>query len=157
PGGLTSPGRKRPELNDRGFWVSRGEGAYLWDIEGRRYIDINCGHGGAQAGHSHPAIISALHRTLERGILCGQETLLPARVASRIGEGVLGADLVRFTFTGTKATELAVMVARAYTGRMNIVRFEGHYHGYNEYLQFSMWPPLDKAGPREAPRVVPTN
>lgn len=153
-GGLTSAARRRPELGGHPFWVTRGEGAYLWDIEGKKYIDINAGHGGAQVGHSHPAIKEALRQGIELGHLCGQETLLAGRVASRITKMVPCAELVRFVFTGTKATELAIRVARGYTGRLKVIKFEGHYHGFNESLQFNMmFHSQDQPGPRECPTV----
>ncbi len=151
--GLTSPGRVRKELDGRAFWVSRGEGAYLWDLKGNKYVDLNAGHGAALVGHSHPAIRLALRKGIEMGILCGQETMLPALVAQRICELVPCAERVRLVFTGTEATQLAIRIARGFTGKWKIVKFEGHYHGYNEPLQFNFQPPLDQAGPREAPAV----
>lgn len=152
--GLTSPGRVRPELDNRGFFVSRGEGAYLYDIEGRKYVDLNCGHGASLIGHSHPEIMAALRRGLDLGTLCGQETVYPARVARRLVEMVPSAELVRFTLTGTAATGLAVKVARGFTGRKKVIKFEGHYHGHNDALQFSIHPPFEKMGPRTSPHVI---
>lgn len=153
-GGFSSPARSRPELGGRAFWVSRGQGAYLWDIQGNKYNDINAGHGAAQVGHAHPAIDQAIQEGIKMGLICGQETLLPGRVASRLCNLVPAAELVRFVFTGTKATDLAIRLARGHTGRSKIIKFEGHYHGHNDSLQFSMFPPLDKAGPRECPAVL---
>src|SRR5215831_14637751 len=86
--GLTSPGRRRAELDGRAFIVSRGEGAYLYDLMGQKYVDLNAGHGGALVGHSHPAIKAALLKGIEMGILCGQETVMPSLVAQRITEMV---------------------------------------------------------------------
>ena len=151
--GLTTPGRRRADLNDRPFFVSHGEGAYVRDLEGRRYVDLNCGHGAALLGHSHPDLQAALRRGIEMGILCGQETVLPSRVARRIVEMVPSADLVRLMFTGTEATAAAVRVARAFTGKLGVVKFEGHYHGFNDSLEFSFWPSLDDAGSRKSPAV----
>lgn len=155
--GLTSPGRVRAELDGRGFFVSRGEGAYLYDTEGRRYVDLNAGHGAALIGHSHPQIIEALRRGLELGILCGQETVYPARAARYLVEMIPSAELVRFTFTGTEATALAIRLARGFTGRNRVIKFEGHYHGQNDALQYSMHTPFDKLGPRNRPNVVGTS
>ena len=152
--GLTSPGRRRAELGGRAFLVSRGEGAYLYDLQGQRYIDLNAGHGGALVGHSHPAIRAALLQGIEMGVLCGQETVIPSLVARRIHDMVPCAERVRLMFTGTEATALAVRMARALTGKLKIVKFEGHYHGQNDPLQFNIQPPLDKAGPRNAPNVL---
>ena len=87
--GLTSPGRRRAELDGHAFLVSRGEGAYLYDLRGQKYVDLNARHGGALVGHSHPAIKAALLEGLEMGTLCGQETVIPSLVARRIVEMVL--------------------------------------------------------------------
>lgn len=151
--GMTTPGRRREELGNRPFFVSRGSGAYIWDLEGRRYIDLNCGHGSSLVGHNHPAIMAALQKGLEMGILCGQETVLPSRVAKHLVEMIPCAELVRLMFTGTEATALAVRVARAFTGKLKIVKFEGHYHGHNDVLQFNYSTPFDEAGPRASPPV----
>ena len=83
--GMTTPGRRREELANRRFFVSRGSGAYLYDLEDRKYIDLNCGHGTSLVGHSHPAMMPALQKALEAVILCGQETVLPSRVAPASG------------------------------------------------------------------------
>ncbi len=91
--GMTTPGRRREELDDRPCFVSRGSGAYLFDLDGRRYVDLNCGHGAALVGHSHPAIKAALHKGIERGIMCGQETVFPSRVAQRLVEMLPCAEL----------------------------------------------------------------
>lgn len=152
--GFTSPGRIRTELDGRAFLVSRGEGAYLYDLRGQKYVDLNAGHGGALVGHSHPAIRAALHKGIDMGILCGLETVMPSLVAQRICEMVPCAEWVRLMFTGTCADALAVRMARAFTGRLKIVKFEGHYHGHNDSLQFSSWPSLDKVGPRSSPAVL---
>jgi len=153
-GGLTSPGRRRAELDGHAFLVSRGEGAYLYDLQGRKYVDLNTGHGGSLLGHSHPAIKAALLKGVEMGTLCGQETVMPSLVAQRITELVPCAERVRLMFTGTEATAVAIRIARAFTGRLRIVKFEGHYHGQNDALQFNFQPPLDKAGPRNSPQVI---
>jgi glutamate-1-semialdehyde 2,1-aminomutase len=152
--GLTTPGRPRVELNGQAFLVSRGEGPYLYDLKGRKYVDMNAGHGGALVGHTHPAIKAALLEGVEMGVLCGQETVMPSLVAQRITEMVPSAELVRLMFTGTEATALAVRMVRAFTGKLKIVKFEGHNHGMNDALQFSNWPPLDKVGPRASPAAV---
>ena len=152
--GLSSPARGRPELAGRPFSVSRGQGAYLWDLAGKKYIDLNAGHGASQLGHAHPAIEKALLQGIKMGVICGQETLLPGRVASRITKILPCAELVRFMFTGTRATALAIRVARAYTGKLKVIKFEGHYHGHGDALQFSTFPPLEKLGPRDCPAVV---
>ena len=151
--GMTTPGRRREELGGRPFFISRGSGAYLFDLEDRRYVDFNCGHGAALIGHSHPAIKAALQQGIEMGILCGQETVLPSRVAQRLVEMIPCAELVRLMFTGTEATALAVRVARAFTGKLRVVKFEGHYHGHNDVLQFNYSTSIDEAGPRTSPPV----
>ena len=156
-GGMSSPVRRRAELGNRPFYVARGEGPYVWDLNDKRYIDFNCGHGAVLLGHTHPALREALHRGMELGMLCGQETTLPARVAQRLTEMIPGAERVRFLFTGTDATALAVRVARAYTGKLKVIKFEGHYHGVNDPLGFNHWTSPDQSGPRSSPLLRQEN
>ena len=156
-GGLSSPVRRRMELGNRPFYVARGEGAYVWDENDKRYLDLNCGHGSVLLGHSHPALREAMQRGIDMGMLCGQETVLPARVAQRLTEMIPGAERVRFLLTGKDATALAVRVARAHTGKLKVIKFEGHYHGVNDPLAFNNWPPPDQSGPRSSPSLRQEN
>lgn len=153
PGGVSAAARLNPAFG-RPFFAQRGEGPWVWNVDGRRYIDLNMSFGAALLGHGHPSVRRAVEGALARGLLCGFETDLQATVARRIVETVPCAELVRFTMSGTETTWHAVRTARAYTGRRKVVKFEGHFHGFNDSLGYSMWPTLDEAGPEREPTVI---
>lgn len=153
PGGVSAAARINPALG-RPFFAERGQGPWVWDVDGRRYIDLNMSFGAGLLGHGHAGVRRAVQDALERGMLCGFETSLQSKVARRIVETVPCAELVRFTLSGTETTWHALRTARAYTGRPRVVKFEGHFHGFNDALGYSMWPSLAEAGPEQAPAVV---
>lgn len=153
PGGVNASARMNQALGHALFFT-HGKDAYLYDVDGRRYVDYCMSHGASLLGHGHPAIVQAVQRALELGILCSCETEHQVALAERLKTLFPGTDLVRYTCTGTEDTWHAVRVARAYTGRMGVVKFEGHYHGVNDTVGFSHWPKLDQAGPAKQPRPV---
>jgi len=154
PGGVTASARYNRALG-HALYVTHGEGAYLYDVDGHRYLDYCMSHGASLLGHGHPAVIEAVQRALDLGILCSCETEHQVALAERLKELFPGSDLVRYTCTGTEDTWHALRVARAYTGRLGVVKFEGHYHGVNDTAGYSHWPELAKAGPADRPRAVP--
>jgi glutamate-1-semialdehyde 2,1-aminomutase len=135
----------------RPFYASRGEGSRVYDVDGKELIDMCTSHGGSILGHKHPKIVAAIEKALLMGILCSYETEYQGQLAKRISQMVPSAELMRFTCSGTEATMHAIRVARTVTGKDKIIKFEGHFHGYHDYVQFSWGPPLDKAGPVDAP------
>ncbi len=135
PGGISSSIRYSKALG-RPFYVERGEGAYLYDLEGREYVDLSTSHGATILGHNHPGIRAAIEEALRCGIVCSNETPAQSRVAAALAEMVPCVDMVRFTCSGTEATMHAIRLAREYTGREKIVKFEGHFHGFHDYV---MW------------------
>jgi len=153
PGGVNASARFDRALGHPLF-VGHGQGAYLYDVDGNRYVDYCMSHGASLLGHGHPAIVQAVQQALDLGILCSCETEHQVALAERLKELFPGTDMVRYTCTGTEDTWHAVRVARAFTGRMGVVKFEGHYHGVNDTLGFSHWPKLDQAGPPDEPRAV---
>jgi len=154
PGGVNASARMNPALGHPLF-MQRGEGAYLFDVDGNRYIDYCISHGASLLGHGHPAITAAVEQALEIGGLLAYETELQVEVAERLLALFPGMDMVRYTCSGTETTWHALRVARAYTGKYGIVKFEGHYHGVNDTVGYSHWPDLEKAGPAQRPRAVP--
>jgi glutamate-1-semialdehyde 2,1-aminomutase len=154
PGGVSAAARFHPALG-RPFFAARGEGARLWDVDGREYLDFHMSFGAGLLGHGHPAIKAAVERALDMGILCAFETEVHGETARKITELVPCAELVRFTGSGTETTWHAVRTARVFTGRWKIVKFEGHFHGFSDVLGYSSWPPLDMAGPPDAPARIP--
>jgi len=154
PGGVNASARLNRALNHPLF-MRAGKGAYLYDVDGHRYIDYGLSHGASLLGHGHPAIIAAVQEALDMGLLLAFETEIQVEVAERLLPLFPGADMVRYTCSGTETTWHALRVARAYTGKLGVIKFEGHYHGVNDTVGYSHWPDLAKAGPPEAMRPVP--
>ena len=153
PGGVSSSIRLNRALG-RPFYVSRGEGAYLYDLDGRQYVDLLTAHGAALLGHNHPGVRAAVEAALACGVVCGMETGAHTRVAQALAEIVPCIDMVRFTCSGTEATMHALRLAREYTGREKFIKFDGHFHGYHDYVMWNYGgysPADDQAG---APRHV---
>ncbi|MCJ7550986.1 MAG: aspartate aminotransferase family protein [Anaerolineae bacterium] len=154
PGGVNASARMNSALGHPLF-MQRGEGAYLFDVDGNRYIDYCISHGASLLGHGHPAITAAVDQALGVGGLLAYETELQVEVAERLLALFPGMDMVRYTCSGTETTWHALRVARAYTGKYGVVKFEGHYHGVNDTVGYSHWPDLEEAGPAQRPRAVP--
>ena len=154
PGGVTASARFNPALG-HALFMERGAGAYLYDVDGNRYIDYCTSHGASILGHGHPAIVAAVEEALSKGILLACETEIQVEVAEKLLRLFPGAEMVRYACSGTETTWHALRVARAYTGRYGVIKFEGHYHGVNDTVGYSHWPDLGKAGPPPRPRPVP--
>ena len=154
PGGVCASARANAAIGHP-FYVSRGDGALLYDLDGRPYIDMCTSHGASLLGHNHPAIKAAVQSALDAGILCASETAQASRLASRICEIVPCAEMVRFGGSGTETVMHGLRLARAATGRSKLIKFEGHFHGYADAVNFSVMPPLDQAGPARTPRAYP--
>lgn len=154
PGGVCAAARANEAIG-RPFYVSRGEGAYLYDLDGRPYVDMCTSHGASLLGHGHPAITAAVRQALDLGVLCSAETVHPSLLARRICDLVPCAEMVRFAGSGTETVMHGLRLARRATGRDRIIKFEGHFHGYYDTLNYSVMPPLDQAGPASAPVAWP--
>jgi len=154
PGGVNASARMNAALGHPLFFA-RGDGAYLFDVDGNRYTDYCTSHGASLLGHGHPRIAAAVQQALAMGGLLACETELQIEVAERLLALFPGMDLVRYTCSGTETTWHALRVARAYTGKFGVVKFEGHYHGVNDTVGYSHWPDLAEAGPAASPRPVP--
>ncbi len=135
PGGVNSPVRAFRSVGGTPYFVARGAGAYVWDVEGRRYLDYVQSYGASILGHAHPAVVDAIRSAALDGTTFGapteREVLLAEAISARIGPG---CDLVRLVSSGTEATMSAVRLARGFTGRDRIVMFEGCYHGHSDGL-----------------------
>ena len=154
PGGVTASFRVNRAIG-RPFYVARGDGAYVYDLEGRQYVDMCLSHGASLLGHNHPAVKTAVTQALELGIICSYENEHHATLAQQICDLVPCAEMVRFAGSGTETVMHALRLARVATGREKIIKFEGHFHGYSDALNYSVSPPLAEAGPVEAPRAYP--
>src|SRR5207248_8968510 len=125
------------------FYVERADGARKWDVDGHVYLDCWSGHGALILGHNHPAIVRAITEQARRGLHYSACSELEVRWAELIRQCVPGADKVRFTLTGTETTALAVRVARAFTGRSKLVKFQGHFHGVHDALVAAVKDPFE--------------
>lgn len=133
------------------IFYERGEGARLHDVDGNVVIDYAAANGPNILGHAPPAVLEAVVKSLPMGQLYAGQHRLEIDLARRICELVPCAELVRFASSGSEADQAAIRLARAHTGRTKIVKFEGHYHGWFDNVFVSVNPPLDQAGPANAP------
>ncbi len=134
PGGVNSPVRAFRSVGGAPYFVARGEGAYVWDVEGHRYLDYVQSYGASILGHASPGVIAAIRDAAGRGTTYGAPTVGEVRLAEAICQRVEGCEMVRLVSSGTEATMSAVRVARGATGRDRIIVFEGCYHGHSDGL-----------------------
>ena len=134
PGGVNSPVRAFRAVGGEPFFVERAEGAYLWDVDGNRYLDYVGSWGPAILGHAHPKVIGAIQSAAAKGTSFGVSNPLEVELAEKICRAVPGIDRIRFCNSGTEATMSAIRLARGFTGRDKIIKFEGCYHGHADYL-----------------------
>jgi glutamate-1-semialdehyde 2,1-aminomutase len=130
PGGVNSPVRAFRGVGGVPRFIERGEGAYLIDADGNRYIDYVLSWGPLILGHAHPAVIDAICEQARRGTTFGAPTALESELAELVVAAVPSIDMVRFVSSGTEATMSAIRLARAYTGREKLIKFAGCYHGH---------------------------
>ncbi len=134
--------------------IARAEGCHLYDVDGNRYVDFANHHTTQILGHNHPAVVRAVERQLEQGIAVagpmGTETALAEALCRRVES----LEMIRFCNSGTEATLHAIRLAREYTGRHVIAKFEGGYHGSHDAVEISTSPDLAKAGPADRPVPV---
>jgi glutamate-1-semialdehyde 2,1-aminomutase len=134
PGGVNSPVRAFRSVGGTPYFVERAEGAYVWDVEGRRYLDYVQSYGASILGHADPDVVTAVSEAASRGTTYGAPTANEVRLAEAICQRVEGCEMVRLVSSGTEATMSAVRVARGATERDRIIVFEGCYHGHSDGL-----------------------
>ncbi|MBW8904201.1 MAG: glutamate-1-semialdehyde 2,1-aminomutase [Betaproteobacteria bacterium] len=134
PGGVNSPVRAFGAVGGTPRFFERAAGAYLWDVEGRRYIDYVGSWGPMVLGHTHPAVVAAIQAAAARALSFGAPTEAETLLAERLCELVPSIERVRLVSSGTEATMTAIRLARGFTGRKIIVKFEGCYHGHADAL-----------------------
>ncbi len=130
PGGVNSPVRAFKGVGGTPVFIKRAKGAYLWDEDDNQYIDYVGSWGPMILGHSHPDIVKAVQDAAEDGLSYGAPTVAETHLADVICEILPSIDLVRMTNSGTEATMTAIRLARGFTGRDKIIKFEGCYHGH---------------------------
>ncbi|BDB99406.1 aspartate aminotransferase family protein [Saccharolobus caldissimus] len=121
------------------IYLVKGKGSRVWDVDGNEYIDFNMGFGVLEVGHSHPRIVEEVRRAVEDSTILGFEYEKSVELAKIICNRY-NVDMVRFSSTGTEATMHAIRIARAYTKRKKIIKFEGHYHGSHDQLLINVNP-----------------
>ncbi|HUZ43296.1 MAG TPA: glutamate-1-semialdehyde 2,1-aminomutase [Acidimicrobiales bacterium] len=134
PGGVNSPVRAFRSVGGEPFFAARGEGAYLWDEAGRRYVDWVQSYGATILGHAHPAVVEAVARAAADGTTYGAPTRREVELAEAICARVAGCEMVRLVSSGTEAGMSVIRTARGATGRSRIVKFAGCYHGHSDGL-----------------------
>ncbi len=135
--------------------LRRASGCELEDVDGRTYIDFSNHHTSQVLGHNHPAILEAVQSQLADGIAMGAATGIETRMARMMCERVPSVERIRFVNSGTEATLHAVRLARCFSGKPKVAKFEGGYHGSHDAVEISVAPPLDSAGDAGEPTAVP--
>jgi glutamate-1-semialdehyde 2,1-aminomutase len=134
PGGVNSPVRAFRSVGGTPYFVARAEGAYVWDVEGRRYLDYVQSWGASILGHAHPHVVEAITAAAKDGTSYGAPTEREVLLAEEVRRRVPGCEMVRLVSSGTEATMTAIRLARGFTGRDRVVKFDGCYHGHSDGL-----------------------
>lgn len=150
PGGVNSPVRAFKAVGGSPVFFEKAQGAYLFDADGKRFIDYIQSWGPMILGHGHPDVITSIKRQIDRGLSFGAPTELETKLADKICSLVPGMEMVRMVNSGTEATMSAIRLARGYTDRDKIIKFEGCYHGHSDSL-------LVKAGSGALTMGVPSS
>jgi glutamate-1-semialdehyde 2,1-aminomutase len=134
PGGVNSPVRAFRAVGGQPLFIERGEGPYLFDVDGNRFIDYVLSWGPLITGHAHPDVVKAIQETALKGTSYGAPSPLELELAKSIMEFMPNIEMIRFVNSGTEATMSALRLARAYTKREKIIKFNGCYHGHADML-----------------------
>lgn len=153
PNGVTHDARY---LQPYPIYVVRAKGSRKWDEDGNEYIDYWAGHGALILGHCHPAMVGAVSQQLRRGTHLGACHRLEVEWGELVTELIPSAQKVRFTSSGTEATMMALRLARIFTGKNKVIKFAGHFHGWNDFLMPAVNPPYN-ASPPGIPKGVLEN
>ncbi len=151
-GGVSSnvrAGKQPPPL-----FFERGQGCTIYDMDGHKYIDYVLGQGPLILGHSPPSVLEAVRKALEKGQLYAGQHEMEIVLSEKLQKLIPCAELVRYSNSGSEIVQAALRLARAYTGREKVIKFEGHYHGWFDNVLISVHPPLESIGPLEAPNAV---
>ncbi len=162
PGGVSSNARLWqtsqfcPIYTPCTIFAKRAYGSHIWDVDGNKYIDYRLGFGPIILGHSYPAVTNEIRKEERKGTVYALDNELELKVSKQIIDMVPCAEMVRFSVTGTEATMHSIRLARAYTNKEVIIKFEGHYHGGHDYLLYSTDPPYGtKIRPYPESRGIP--
>ncbi|MEY3122935.1 MAG: hypothetical protein RI993_1760 [Pseudomonadota bacterium] len=134
PGGVNSPVRAFKSVGGTPVFFQRGQGAYFWDVEGKSYIDYVGSWGPLILGHAHPAVVKVVQETVQNGMSFGAPTAAELEIAELLCTLLPSIEQIRLVSSGTEATMSAIRLARGFTGRSRIIKFEGCYHGHDDAL-----------------------
>jgi glutamate-1-semialdehyde 2,1-aminomutase len=154
PGGVNSPVRAFRSVGGTPRFIAKGEGAWLEDVDGHRYVDLVLSWGPLILGHAHPRVVAAVREAAGRGTTFGAPTELELRLAERVVAAFPSIEMVRFVSSGTEAAMSAVRLARAATGRAAVIKFEGCYHGHADGLLASAGSGVATLGLPDSPGVT---
>ena len=138
-------------------YVKKGKGAYLWDVDGNRFIDYRLAFGPIILGHAYEEVDAKVHEEIDKGVLFAMTGELEVKVVEKIIAMCPALEMARLACSGTEATMHAIRVARAYTGREKVIKFEGMYHGFQDYTLFSTYAPPEAYGNYRSPISVPSS
>ena len=155
PGGVNSPARCFAAVGGDPVVIARGEGAYLYDVDGNKYLDYVQSWGPMILGHAHPAVVSALETALKKGTSFGAPTEAESELAALLIAQVPSLEKIRFVNSGTEATMSAIRLARGYTKRNKIIKFIGNYHGHVDSLLVAAGSSAATLGVPDSPGVTP--
>ena len=139
------------------FYIERAQGAHVWDADGNDRLDFNGNYTSLILGHAPDAVIKAVQQVAERGLSFPGPTESEIALAGELTRRIPSLESVRFTNSGTEATMNAVRLARAFTGRPKIAKFEGAYHGTHDWALVSVAPPVKASGSRTSPKALPSS
>src|SRR5437588_8947440 len=151
PAGLTHDSRT---LLPYPVYAARAAGSRKWDVDGHEYVDYFGGHGGLLRGHAHPAVVEAVQAQVTQGTHWGSSHEAEVRWAELVQRLIPCAERVRFTASGTEASHLALRLARAYTGKLKVVRFVGHFHGWHDQVAAGSMSHFDGSVPAGIPPTL---
>jgi glutamate-1-semialdehyde 2,1-aminomutase len=154
PGGVNSPVRAFRSVGGDPLFMEQGEGSRISDADGNSYVDYVMSYGPLVLGHAHPQVIEAVERTARKGTTFGAPTELEVELAELVCEAVPSIEVVRMTNSGTEATMSAIRLARGYTGREKILKFDGNYHGHGDALLVSAGSGVATLGLPDSPGVT---
>lgn len=149
-GGVSSSTRVNQAVG-HAMLFNKARGCHVWDLDGREYFDLCCSHGATLLGHGDARVRAAVEQALDRGAACSYESELHAELAELLCATVPCLERVRFTGSGTEATMHTLRLARAFTGRVKFLRFEGNFHGYHDQVMWGTAGELGQVEPQLAP------
>jgi glutamate-1-semialdehyde 2,1-aminomutase len=154
PGGVNSPVRAFRSVGGEPVFMRRGDGSRIFDVDGNSYIDYVMSYGPLVLGHAYPIVVEALERVIRDGTTFGAPTELEVEMVELVCEAVPSMEMVRMTNSGTEATMSSIRVARGYTGREGILKFDGNYHGHGDALLVAAGSGVATLGLPDSPGVT---